>query len=1066
VPTLRAAAALLAAATDITALGAIAAAVGCHTPPAALDGAARSALGIPEECSAAHVARGPDTLRALLLDVNDGPPMREVITQLARRLSSRAPHLLWLVIACRDTSSEVAIAAWTPGRAAPRVSALVVDRTRVVDSDAETLCALAAGMEAVDVLTHARWVAVLGREAVTRRFYRTLERLVGALADNAVGRATPDVRREIALLYASRLLFLSFLEAKEWLDGDRSFLARRYDDCMGARGGFQRRVLVPLFFGTLNTPVRSRAPTARSLGRIPFLNGGLFARSPLERAHSQLELRDEELGRFLSELLGHYRFTAREESADWSEAAVDPEMLGRAFESLMAGQDRRNTGAFFTPHELVTRVTDEALTHALGVSTDELRLVRPADRRATDGVVADFQRAHDIRARLATLRLLDPACGSGAFLVHALERIANLLSTLGDPRPEADLRRAVLTSSIFGVDINPTAVWLCQLRLWLSIVIDSPARDPAHVAPLPNLDRHVRVGDALAGDDVTRVRIVGTSGIARLRTRYARAVGVRKRTLARALDRAERTAALAVLDRRITAVTEMRRDMIVAARGHDLFGGRAVPPAATRSLLAELKVQLRGARARRNSLSSGGALPFSFATHFADVVNAGGFDVVVGNPPWVRVHRIPEAAREALRRDYASYRGAAWRAGALAARAGLGFAAQVDLAALFVERSLAVAAPDGVVALLVPAKLWRSLAGGGVRQLLASEHRLLALEDWSDAPSLFDAAVYPSLCVVRRGQGRTADTLAETRITVHASRVAATWGVHARELGLDDTPGAPWLMLPHPARRAFEVVRAAGTPFAASLFGPPLLGVKCGCNGAFIVESRGGTTVASENGAVVDIEPELLRPLVRGEHVTRWRIDVNGERLIWTHGADGVPLDRLPPRAERWMRSWRRRLIARSDARTSARWWTLFRTEAASGSAARVVWADFGRALTAAVLLPGDPAVPLNTCYAVRCTDPRDAFALAVVLNSPLAAAWLAALAEPARGGYKRYLGWTISLLPLPTRWDRARETLAPIGQRAHAGDAPCDAELLDIVVRAFGLRPAAVTALLDWNIR
>jgi len=193
---------------------------------------------------------------------------------------------------------------------------------------------------------------------------------------------------------------------------------------------------------------------------------------------------------------------------------------------------------------------------------------------------------------------------------------------------------------------------------------------------------------------------------------------------------------------------------------------------------------------------------------------------------------------------------------------------------------------------------------------------------------------------------------------------------------------------------------------------------------------------------------------------------VNGERLIWTHGADGVPLDRLPPRAERWMRSWRRRLIARSDARTSARWWTLFRTEAASGSAARVVWADFGRALTAAVLLPGDPAVPLNTCYAVRCTDPRDAFALAVVLNSPLAAAWLAALAEPARGGYKRYLGWTISLLPLPTRWDRARETLAPIGQRAHAGDAPCDAELLDIVVRAFGLRPAAVTALLDWNIR
>src|SRR4030095_12508069 len=108
------------------------------------------------------------------------------------------------------------------------------------------------------------------------------------------------------LLYASRLLFLSFLEAKEWLDGDLAFLSRRYDECGGDRGGSQRRVLLPLFFGTLNTPVRSRATTARALGRIPFLNGGLFARSALERTHAHLEFRDDELGRFLVELLGRY----------------------------------------------------------------------------------------------------------------------------------------------------------------------------------------------------------------------------------------------------------------------------------------------------------------------------------------------------------------------------------------------------------------------------------------------------------------------------------------------------------------------------------------------------------------------------------------------------------------------------------------------------------------------------------------------------------------------------------------------------------------------------------------
>ena len=118
------------------------------------------------------------------------------------------------------------------------------------------------------------------------------------------------------------------------------------------------------------------------------------------------------------------------------------------------------------------------------------------------------------------------------------------------------------------------------------------------------------------------------------------------------------------------------------------------------------------------------------------------------------------------------------------------------------------------------------------------------------------------------------------------------------------------------------------------------------------------------------------------------------------------------------------------------------------------------------MLLPGDSAVPLNTCYAVRCTQPRDAFALAAILNSALVHAWLAVVAEPARGGYRRYLGWTLSILPLPNEWPRAREALAGLGERALAGELPDDAALLDVVLRAYGLRLPAVSALLDWSIR
>jgi len=123
---------------------------------------------------------------------------------------------------------------------------------------------------------------------------------------------------------------------------------------------------------------------------------------------------------------------------------------------------------------------------------------------------------------------------------------------------------------------------------------------------------------------------------------------------------------------------------------------------------------------------------------------------VVGNPPWVRLHRIPPAERHSLRERYDVLRHAAWDAGAAAGGAGAGFAGQADLAALFVERSLQLLRPHGVLSLLVPAKLWTALAGGGVRRLLHTRARVLALEDCSGAPDMFDAVTYPSIVVAER----------------------------------------------------------------------------------------------------------------------------------------------------------------------------------------------------------------------------------------------------------------------------------------------------------------------------
>ena len=112
----------------------------------------------------------------------------------------------------------------------------------------------------------------------------------------------------------------------------------------------------------------------------------------------------------------------------------------------------------------------------------------------------------------------------------------------------------------------------------------------------------------------------------------------------------------------------------------------------------------------------------------------------------------------------------------------------------------------------------------------------------------------------------------------------------------------------------------------------------------------------------------------------------------------------------------------------------------------------------------GDRVVPLNSCYVVRCDEDDDAFAFAALLNAPLSAAWLDVVAEPARGGYHRYLGWTVALLPVPRDWPRARALLAPLGRRAFLGDPEVDDMLHAATLAAFELRERDVAALLDWR--
>jgi len=229
-----------------------------------------------------------------------------------------------------------------------------------------------------------------------------------------------------------------------------------------------------------------------------------------------------------------------------------------------------------------------------------------------------------------------------------------------------------------------------------------------------------------------------------------------------------------------------------------------------------------------------------------------------------------------------------------------------------------------------------------------------------------------------------------------------------------------------------------------------MLGVKSGFNEAFIVPPA-------------TVECEMLRPLIRGEDMAAWCVPPTGEKIIWTHDASGRPLRSLPPRTLRWLSRSRAELEGRSDARGQGRWWSLFRTESADYSRPRVAWSDVARSPKAALLRAGDNSVALNSCYVARCPTLTDALTLTALLNSSVVAAWLDAVAEPARGGYHRYLGWTMSILPLPKDWSRACAILSPIALRAVEGSRPSGDELTHASLDAYGLSANDICPLLEW---
>jgi hypothetical protein len=916
----------------------------------------------------------------------------------ARRMAARGDR--GLACALGDGPRRLVVAAWRVGGstdAGPRVRTLTVPLARPSAAALATLDRLIPARNETALALSLRAGDALASEAVTARFFRSFRAVLDRHTDRGPGPRHHADRRALALTVLTRVLFLYFVQAKGWLNGERRYLVTRLDAALARRLPFHRVVLDPLCFGALNRRPADRTARARALGRLPFLNGGLFEPTALERRRGTPSWANADWRDAFDDLFERFHFSVRE---DDSGDRIAPDMLGRVFEGVMDPEARRASGTFYTPAALVREVVraalEAALHHRLGVGgRDAARWVHAgeAPSRAPDPVA---------------LTVLDPAVGSGAFLLGALEELTALRRAVR-PAPLDAVRRDVLARALFGVDLDLTAVRLTELRLWLALVADDDTVDPARVAPLPNLDAQVRQGDSLLDPLSAAIALGGSpydaadrralAGVARARRTLFAAAGTAKREAAAGLARAE-----AAVAARVAARTEQRLDAAIAelldvARTRDLFGQRRGLDPAGRARWRELRRRRRDTRAVRRRLAAGDTPFFSYATHFGDIVERGGFDLVVGNPPWVRGERVPAQVREQLAARYPS-----WRAGGA-------FGHAPDLAVAFVDRALELCAPGGVAALLVPAKLATSGYAAPLRRRLADDSALERVALLPEHAASFGAAVYPMAVVAAAAPPSPA---ADTATTLGPRPAASV--VPQRDLRVR----GPWVLVPD-AAAIMHAVRERLPPLRDRW--PPQLGLKTGADDVFLTTTPGP-------GA---------RPAVRGRDIAPFRATPQ-RYVLWTHDPTGAPLARLSDELAIRLAPHAARLRRRADYRDGP-YWQLFRT-ALGTTPWRVAWPDIARRLTAAV--PAPEVVPLNTAYGVVVPDAATAAAIAAWLNSR----WLTALArlgaDPARGGYCRFNAATVGALPVPPPGAAAWPRLAALGA-AHRTDDDLVATILGL---------------------
>lgn len=640
------------------------------------------------------------------------------------------------------------------------------------------------------------------RERITKRFYEAFKQQHDAFLGFIEGLASATDRQWYASLMLNRLMFVYFIQKKAFLDGDINYLKNRLTSVRAAKGSdqfhsFYRAFLLKLFHGGLATPTVARdAETAKLLGNIPYLNGGLFEPHTLEADGNTIGIADAAFEGVFN-FFDQYEWTLDTraiERADGRE--INPDVLGHIFEKYI---NQKQMGAYYTKEDITDYITKntvipwlfqnavshdkvafeaggavwrmlsenpdayiyKAVKHGADLPLQDNNAAGIADvaqrgdwnRTATAEhglpteiwreVIARRERYERIKAKAAAgeissiedfitlnldirqfardaiqyaespdlvrafwkgisaIKVLDPACGSGAFLFAALnilydlydaclERMEQFVESApdgGGPRQlYSDFRsvldqierhpnrpyfiyKSIILDNLYGVDIMDEAVEICKLRLFLKLASQLERAD--QIEPLPDIDFNIRAGNSLIG--------------------YTSMADVRRATEASGFDFDDRAGKIEAAAQDLDAAFRMFREQQTVL--HGVIG--ADHKSELRTRLAALEAQLDRFSAHDYGVDTGDALaasadfaawkashkPFHWLIEFYGIINGGGFDVVVGNPPYLETREI----------DYLPK--------------GLATLETRAVHALFIERSDALLARTGSTSMILPMSL-------------------------------------------------------------------------------------------------------------------------------------------------------------------------------------------------------------------------------------------------------------------------------------------------------------------------------------------------------------------------